>query len=265
MKEIIPLKKDIIFKTKIGEITSIDLEHNYEVKDEIIEGNVVISGTYKMTEASVLDEEFYYKIPFSIAVSRKIKKDTIQIEIDNFTYDISKDVLRANIDLELTCEEDEESESVTEELKDKEEYSDDDFMQEYFKNETNIEDELDNEINTNIDDSINIDNSTNIDNSKTTIEDNDLIDDLTLNLDNEKTTINNETTNIDLNENINNITNIINSENKYYTYKIYIVRQGDTIETICSKYNVTVNDLKDYNNVNDINVGDKIIIPQINE
>ena len=68
-----------------------------------------------------------------------------------------------------------------------------------------------------------------------------------------------------LNENINNITNIINNENKYYTYKVYIVREGDTLETICSKYNVTPDDLKEYNNINEINVGDKIIIQQINE
>ena len=61
------------------------------------------------------------------------------------------------------------------------------------------------------------------------------------------------------------ITNIINNENKYYTYKVYIVREGDTIETICSKYNVNVNDIKEYNNINEINIGDKIIIPQINE
>ncbi len=253
MKEIIPLKKDIIFKTKIGEITSIDLEHEYEVKDEIIEGNVVISGTYKMTEASVLDEEFYYKIPFSIAIARKIKKDTIQIDIDNFTYDISKDVLRANIDLELTCEEIEEGDdNMIEDIKDKDEYSSDDFMQEYFKDEENLENELDNEINTNIDES-------NINDSFNTTEDNDIVS-----LDN-KTIVNNEETNIDINENINNITNIINTDNKYYTYKVYIVREGDTIESICSKYNVTVNDLKDYNNVNEINTGDKIIIPQINE
>ena len=77
--------------------------------------------------------------------------------------------------------------------------------------------------------------------------------------------INLEKNDIDLNNNINNITNIINSENKYYTYKVYIVREGDTIETICSKYNIDINDIKEYNNINEINVGDKIIIPQINE
>ena len=79
------------------------------------------------------------------------------------------------------------------------------------------------------------------------------------------TDINLEKNDIDLNSNINNITNIINNENKYYTYKVYIVREGDTIETICSKYNVNVNDIKEYNNINEINIGDKIIIPQINE
>ena len=60
MKEIIPLKKDIIFKTKIGEITNISLEHDYKILDDLVEGEVNINGTYKMTEASVIDEEFEY-------------------------------------------------------------------------------------------------------------------------------------------------------------------------------------------------------------
>ena len=58
--------------------------------------------------------------------------------------------------------------------------------------------------------------------------------------------------------------NIINNENKYYTYKVYIVRQGDTIENICSKYNVQIEDLLEYNDINNISLGDKIIIPYIN-
>ena len=46
MKEIIPLKKDIIFKTKIGEITNISLEHDYKILDDLVEGEVNINGTY---------------------------------------------------------------------------------------------------------------------------------------------------------------------------------------------------------------------------
>ena len=36
MKEIIPLKKDIIFKTKIGELTNISLDHDYKINEDII-------------------------------------------------------------------------------------------------------------------------------------------------------------------------------------------------------------------------------------
>ena len=234
MKEIIPLKKDIIFKTRIGEITSIDIEHTYNVEDDLVSGDVILSGTYKMTEASVLDEEFYYKIPFSIAITKRVNKDTINIEIEDFTYEIQKDVLKVDIKLELTCEEEEDIKEETIETldfnNDKEDFEDN------INNEDNIVDELNNNINVN-------ENMT-----KMEVE------------------VNENKTDVDLNENINNITNnIINNENKYYTYKIYIVRDGDTIESICNKYNVTLNDLKDYNNVNNVNVGDKIIIPQINE
>ena len=96
MKEIIPLKKDIIFKTKIGELTNISLDHDYKINEDIIEGTVVISGTYKLTEASVQEEEFYYTIPFSVAISKRIDKDTINIEIDDFKYEPIKDVLKVN-------------------------------------------------------------------------------------------------------------------------------------------------------------------------
>ena len=199
-----------------------------------------------MTEASVLDEEFYYKIPFSIAITKRVNKDTINIEIEDFTYEIQKDVLKVDIKLELTCEEEEDIKEETIETldfnNDKEDFEDNDFMKEYFENDNNInnEDNIVDELNNNI----------NVNENMTKME----------------VEVNENKTDVDLNENINNITNnIINNENKYYTYKIYIVRDGDTIESICNKYNVTLNDLKDYNNVNNVNVGDKIIIPQINE
>jgi len=210
MREIIPLKKDIIFKTKIGEITNINLDHNYKIKDSIIEGNVILSGSYKMTEASVLEEDFQYKIPFSIAISRMIKEDTINIEIDDFKYNINKDVFSVNIELELTCEE----EVIEEEIP-------------ILDNNTIIENSIDEEVLNNIHEE-------------------------------EKT--------INVDDSINNITStIINNENNYYTYKVYIVREGDSIDTICSKYNINIDDLKEYNEINELNVGDKIIIPSINE
>lgn len=221
MKEIIPLKKDIIFKTKVAEVTSINLEHDYKVLDDMVEGTVYLSGSYKMTEASVIEEDFVYNIPFSIAISKRIDKDTIKIDIDDFKYEVIKDVMKVDISLELTCDELERKEEVKEEkeleIKDNVTNIDfDNYMDDYFKDESK-------------DIKIEEDTSTNIEN------------------------------------NINNLTqNIINNENKYYTYKVYIVREGDTVDTICNKYNVKVEDLIDYNDIDNISIGDKIIIPYIN-
>ena len=52
-----------------------------------------------------------------------------------------------------------------------------------------------------------------------------------------------------------------NTEESFYKYKIYIMREEDTIESIAIKYNVTLDDLKEYNDLSNINIGDKIIIP----
>lgn len=221
MREIIPLKKDIVFKSKIGELSNLNLDHDYKINDNVVNGTVALSGTYKMTEASVLEDDFYYTIPFSIAISDRINKDTIKIEIDDFKYDIEKDVLKVNIDLEFTCEEVEENMEEPKELEEIHEDVDD-YMDDYFKED------------------------------KIELED--------------KTEVNSVKNDIDVHENINNITNnIMNTENKYYTYKVYIVRGGDTIESICTKYNITYEELKEYNDLSEINVGDKLIIPSFNE
>ena len=203
MKEIIPLKKDIVFKTAIGQITDINLEHNYDIKDNLVEGNVLLYGSYKMTEASVIEEDFNYKIPFGVSISKNINKDTIKIEIDDFKYDINNDVMSVSVDLEFSCDEVEENNIVFE--------------------EPLIEEE-------------------------------------------KEITINESNNDIDIDQNITNITNnIVTNDQKYYTYKIYIVRESDTLESICNKYNVSENELKEYNNLTNINIGDKIIIPYINE
>ncbi len=221
MREIIPLKKDIVFKSKIGELSNLNLDHDYKINDNVVNGTVALSGTYKMTEASVLEDDFYYTIPFSIAISDRINKDTIKIEIDDFKYDIEKDVLKVNIDLEFTCEEVEENMEEPKELEEIHEGVDD-YMDDYFKED------------------------------KIELED--------------KTEVNSVKNDIDVHENINSITNnIMNTENKYYTYKVYIVRGGDTIESICTKYNITYEELKEYNDLSEINVGDKLIIPSFNE
>ena len=53
----------------------------------------------------------------------------------------------------------------------------------------------------------------------------------------------------------------VNTEEVYSSYSVYIVREGDTIEQILSKYEITKEILEDYNDLTEIKLGDKIIIP----
>nr|MBP3258996.1 LysM peptidoglycan-binding domain-containing protein [Bacilli bacterium] len=58
--------------------------------------------------------------------------------------------------------------------------------------------------------------------------------------------------------------NLDNTDN-YVNYRVYIVRENDSIESIMKKYNVTKNILEDYNDLNNMKIGDKIIIPYVKD
>ena len=47
----------------------------------------------------------------------------------------------------------------------------------------------------------------------------------------------------------------------YTTYKIHIITENDTIESIMMDYSVSREKLEDYNNLTEIKLGDKLIIP----
>lgn len=54
-------------------------------------------------------------------------------------------------------------------------------------------------------------------------------------------------------------------ETEFATYHIHIVKTEDSIESICAMYNTDVNTLKEYNNVESVNIGDKLVIPWLDE
>ena len=67
------------------------------------------------------------------------------------------------------------------------------------------------------------------------------------------------------NNNIPNEINIFNDSNfkteSFVEYNVYILKDGDTIDTVLDKYSTSIDKLKDYNNLDDLKIGDKIIIP----
>jgi len=101
MKQIISFKKEVAFKTMIGEITSISLEHTLSFSnDSSIEGDLIINGTYKMTEASTIEETFNYAIPVDIMLTSELEEKDRMVAIDNFIYRIvNEEILEIEVDI----------------------------------------------------------------------------------------------------------------------------------------------------------------------
>lgn len=59
--------------------------------------------------------------------------------------------------------------------------------------------------------------------------------------------------------------NFDDSNETFSTYKIYIVKETDTVESIVLNYGITKELLSEYNDISDIKIGDKLIIPSVNE
>lgn len=61
------------------------------------------------------------------------------------------------------------------------------------------------------------------------------------------------------------LNNINDNDDVYVTYHIHEMKETDTVESICLKYNTSDSILGEYNDLSTLTLGDKIIIPEINE
>lgn len=265
MRQIIPFQKEITFKTMISKITSISLEHTLSLKEnDMVLGDFIVSGSYKMTEASQIDEEFSYKIPIEIAIDSKYDTNNITLDIDDFVYEVlDEERLLLKIDLCIDGLELKEIEKDEEEI-----ISSYDEYEEFDKDLKEIEEELEhhelirNEIDTSTD--LFLDNSKeekleipiNI-NSVNNSKDNTMNDEEIYVEPSEK--INNE------NKETKDVTSIFSAfkdtDETFSTYSVYIIREGDSLETVINKYKTTKDILSEYNDLSDVRIGTKIIVP----
>lgn len=269
VKKIIPFRKDLEFNTPLYEVTSISLEHHLIKKsDTLISGNFIISGDYKQTESSENKDPFNFTLPFDIALATKIDLDDMLLDVDDFYYETGKNTLKVNIDLLLDATEIGEPEKEKEDREningkdvesiDSNIYNDND--------DSRVPDEF-NDVNYKKPQLENLPNS--LDNSGVSLDDiqNDNFMDSINNdnvSDNGTSNIVNSNININENQNINENNNLFASfetADTYTAYRVYLIKEDDTIDTILKKYNVTKDDLSAYNDLSDIKYGDKIIIP----
>ena len=216
MKKIVPFKKDITFETNISEISSISLEHTLKLKEEnLVSGEFIISGTYKMTEASLNIDSFEYKLPFDISIDQKYDTTNLDVDINDFYYEVTNgEILSINIEVVLDGleEKPEKEESrVTEE-----------------KVET-------------------------LEDTREEIQQNQTV----------QMVSNEEMTNeeVDTDNTVKSIFEDLDENERYAVYKVHIVTENDTTESIIQEYEINREDLEAYNDLTDLKIGDKLIIP----
>ena len=239
MNLIIPFTKDIKFNSSIAEITSISLEHDYTVNDGEILGNFIVSGDYKSHELSVNKEHFEYVLPFSVELTTRIDRNSVDFSIEDFTYEIkNNDTLEVRIEYSVNALEEKEET--------KEEVVEEEPLFERVEEETTLEDMLDT-----IDEEVR-DNTEEVkeeDTDKEDAMDTEVVDEREVG-EEEKNTI---------------IDSINDADDAFVTYHIHIMKETDTIDSVCTKYNTTSNILSEYNDLSTVAIGDKLIIPDINE
>ncbi len=235
MNKIIPFQNDIKFNTKIYEITSISLENTLSVdENNNIDGEFIVSGEYKMNDSSINTEPFIYGLPFNISLDDRYDQNKLKIDIDDFKFEIvNEEILRVKIDVLLDNLEkiEEEKEEVEEEIKP-------DYIIEA-RNEGS--DKI-------INDYINLE-----------VKDMENETDLFKEEVKEPIKVNKE-----IEENVKSIfDNFDEKDEKYVSYYVHIIRENETIESISSMYNISLDELKKYNILDNITLGSKIIIPAI--
>lgn len=143
IKKIIPFEKELLFKTKACEITSISLEHKInQIEDDLISGIFHINGDYKITEGSINRQNFSFDVDFDIALDSRYDTTNMIIDIDNFTYKIVNDeILKVNIDLFIDgdLKKDEAIQTITD-TEEKEEQKEVLNRQKTIENETQVKD-----------------------------------------------------------------------------------------------------------------------------
>ena len=216
MKKIVPFNKELVFKNGISEITSIALDNTLKLDENLITGEFIISGSYKMIGGD-LEEEFKYTIPSFVTIDTKYDTTNCEISIDDFSYEIiNEEKLRVNISLMLD-DLDIKEDRIDEVKKDTDRY-------------------------------------------------------LVLDNDNIEVISNKNENDTNINININNDNEKIEKELftpsdtfEYSIYRVYTMKDDDTLEYIYEKYNVNKEILAMYNDLDNLKVGSKIIIPSVDE
>ena len=253
--KIVPFVKDIKFNTKLSEITSISLEHDLKLEDLSVAGEFIIKGNYKINDISINKEEFNFKVPVYITLDEKYDSSKVAIDIDNFFYEIINDeVLRVHIDVSLDNLEiiKEKVKPIIEEVNKK-------------KEEIIMPDDLKIKDDEKLVENLRSDDKKEV--KKEVVEETVKEEEKEEKEVKKEESVKEEKTKKSQKEEIENAikSNFLSEEEMFVTYKVHIIRENETVEDIIKKYETTKEELELYNDLSNVVLGTKLLIPCKNE
>lgn len=273
MKKVVPFTKTISFRTMIAEITDIEVNHTLALNEnhEVV-GDILVDGKYKMTDASQIEEEFHYKLPFTIDIDERYNLDNLEIIISDFYFEIiNEEDLKINVEIEMDGIEENKLPKLEEKRNFLEEVSEvldteEDFVR-------NKEDDI--LIPVEIEEKkekLEVPQNNPLHKLAEEIKKDILTEDIPLvevtkqeakkEIKKETTSVKQEKDNNTSSTNMSSIfSSLASSEETFSTYYVYMVRETDTIESIIDKYQTTKEELQNYNDLTNVKVGSKLIIP----
>ena len=268
MKKIVSFEKELDFPSMIGEITSIALDNNLDFIDQnTITGTFTISGSYKMTEASTLEESFKYKIPVDITLVETFDLSSVKVTIDNFNYEvINDDVLKCNIDVLIDGI---EEIILEEELIDNTEKNPDEVISTEELNLKEMESVRECDGDKMEDKELDMEKADIQEEVEFPFKQISEVKELNKEQEDKKEgydkKMKNEEKELDNNLEGQNISSLFeafsSTDETFKTYSVYILRREDTIETVLNKYSITREELSDYNDLENLEIGSKLVIP----
>lgn len=247
MKKTINYNKEISIEDNVSSITSISLECSYNENRSNVDGIFLIEGSYKTHELSLNKKDFRFELPFNNELEN-IKEETANIEIEDFTYELEDNVLKVNIDYELSYEEEEKGEEIEETEEEKDEYNEEEFERFLREHEVDVISFNDNQESEKVEESEDIQAE-----DDTFLEGEEVLEE-----EETRVTLEPQESEELLEETL---LNNISKEEKYITYHVYVCENDDTMESISQKFNISKDEIRDYNDFDEIKIGLKLIIP----
>jgi|GEM_PF-1625787 len=253
MKQVIPFERDINFKTHISEITQISCDPTMKMTTEnLLSGVLNVDGEYKLTKYSEVANAFSHQLPIDIAINDDYILDNLEVYVEDFNYSIlNHDVLR--ISAILVLDKLETKQVITsDEIEEGQNDSLKEYMNELFEDSKVEEEEKMEKVEVKepvVDEIVEVKEEVEVKEKVQERIEKELVK--------PKPEVKDDSDTSDYN-----FFDCLNgAKAEHDTYYVYILREGDTLDLIQSKYKVSYKVLDEYNDLSNLKVGDKLIIP----